>query len=163
MVGWKTVPHGICKWPLCDRAQLWIFYLNIFRSPNAKMTPAHTFWSYSNVSWKSSGKTAPSWHCSWNLHLPGVPRLGFLGLCKARAWIDDPVGSTQDNNSNILYSPFEIIAINAGNFLEDFLTSVPGTAVELRSRKLRSEIGSKPGLTIQSPEIGENLKWRRKK
>lgn len=43
MVDWKTVPHGICKWPLCDRAQLWMFYLNIFRSPNAKMTPVHTF------------------------------------------------------------------------------------------------------------------------
>lgn len=43
MVGWKTVAHGICKWPLCDRAQLRIFYLNIFGSPNAKMTPAHAF------------------------------------------------------------------------------------------------------------------------
>lgn len=43
VVDWKTVPHGICKWPLCDRAQLWIFYLNLFRSPNAKMTPVHTF------------------------------------------------------------------------------------------------------------------------
>lgn len=43
MLGWKTVSHGICKWPLCDRAQLWIFYLNIFGSPNAKMTPAHAF------------------------------------------------------------------------------------------------------------------------
>lgn len=42
-VGWKTAAHGICKCPLCDRAQLWLFYLNIFGAPNAKMTPAHTF------------------------------------------------------------------------------------------------------------------------